>query len=129
MKKIPGPTGPAGQDGQDGTADTTHDNQQEVIFYGTKHPTIGTYPGEGIRIWDSAQQLMRNLIGQNGVFVSLHADGNRIIVDGPGSGGIDPAYMTLANKQITMHHQQFHQMNVVSYDYFYPGKQYQQLSV
>ena len=46
---------------------------------------------------------MRNLVGQNGVSVSLHGDGDRVIIDGSGSGGIDPAYMTLANDKVTVH--------------------------
>ena len=66
-------------------------------------PSIGTYPGQGIRDWDDQQDLMRNLVSQNGVSVSLHSDGDRIIIDGSGTGGIDPAYMTLANDEITMH--------------------------
>ena len=49
------------------------------------------------------QGLMRNLVGQQGVSVSLHGDGDRVIIDGSGTGGIDPAYMTLANDEITMH--------------------------
>ena len=42
-------------------------------------------------------------MGQNGISVSLHSDGDRIIIDGSGTGGIDPTYMTLANDEITMH--------------------------
>ena len=34
---------------------------------------------------------MRNLVGQNGISVSLHADGDRIIIDGTRTGGIDSA--------------------------------------
>ena len=46
---------------------------------------------------------MRKLVGQNGVSVSLHGDGDRVIIDGSGTGGIDPAYMTVANDENTMH--------------------------
>ena len=46
---------------------------------------------------------MQNLVGQHGVSVSLHGDGDRVIIDGSGTGGIGPAYMTLANDEITMH--------------------------
>ena len=100
-----GPVGPAGEDGADGTVDTTnYYNKAQVDFLlATNTPTIGTYPGEGIRVWDDQQDLMRNLVGQNGVSVSLHADQGRIIIDGSGSGGIDPAYMTLANDKVTVH--------------------------
>ena len=100
-----GPVGPAGEDGADGTIDTTsYFNKQQVDFLlATNTPTIGTYPGEGIRVWDDQQDLMRNLVGQNGVSVSLHADQDRTIIDGSGTGGIDPAYMTLANDKVTVH--------------------------
>ena len=66
-------------------------------------PSIGTYPGQGIRVWDDQTDLMRNLVGQNGISVSLHSDGDRIIIDGSGTGGIDPAFMTLASDNITKH--------------------------
>ena len=66
-------------------------------------PSIGVYPGAGIRVCDDQQDLMSNIVGQNGISVSLHGDGDRIIIDGSGTGGIDPAYMTLANDEITMH--------------------------
>ena len=66
-------------------------------------PSIGIYPGAGVNVWDNQQDLMRNLVGQNGISVSLHSDGDRVIIDGSGTGGIDPAYMTLANDEITMH--------------------------
>ena len=46
---------------------------------------------------------MRNMIGLTGLSVSLHGDGDRIIIDGSGTGRIDPAYTTLANDEITMH--------------------------
>ena len=46
---------------------------------------------------------MRSLVSQNGVSVSLHGDGDRVIIDGSGSGGIDPAYMTLASDKVTVH--------------------------
>ena len=100
-----GPVGPAGEDGADGTVDTTnYYNKAQVDFLlATNTPTIGTYPGEGIRVWADQQDLMRNLVGQNGVSVSLHADQDRIIIDGSGTGGIDPVYKTLANDKVTVH--------------------------
>ena len=65
-------------------------------------PSIGTYPGQGIRVWDDQQDLMRNLVGQNGVPVSLHADSGRIIIDGSGITGLDPNYIVLANNLVTL---------------------------
>ena len=65
-------------------------------------PSIGTYPGQGIRVWDDQQDLMRNLVGQNGVSVSLHGDGDRIIIDGSGITGLDPNYIVLANNLVTL---------------------------
>ena len=102
---IQGIQGPAGEDGQDGTVDTTnyYNKQQTDFLLMMNTPSISTYPGEGIRVWDDQQDLMRNLVGQNGVSVSLHGDGDCAIIDGSGSGGIDPTYMTLANDEITMH--------------------------
>ena len=71
-----GPQGPQGEDGADGTVDTTnYYNKAQVDFLLlTNTPSIGTYPGAGINPWDDAQDLMRGLVGQNGVSVSLHAD-------------------------------------------------------
>ena len=43
---------------------------------------------------------MRNLVGQNGVSVSLHADSDGAIIEGSGASGIDPASMTLVNNEI-----------------------------
>ena len=65
-------------------------------------PSIGTYPGQGIRVWDDQQDLMRNLVGQNGVSVSLHGDGDRVIIDGSGFTGLDPNYIVLANNLVTL---------------------------
>ena len=67
----------AGEDGQDGTVDTSNFyNKAQVDFLLMMNtPSIGTYPGLGIRVWDDQQDLMRNLVGQNGVSVSLHGDG------------------------------------------------------
>ena len=65
-------------------------------------PSIGTYPGQGIRVWDDQQDLMRNLVGQNGVSVSLHGDGDRVIIDGSGITGLDPNYIVLANNLVTL---------------------------
>ena len=63
---IQGVPGPAGENGEDGTVDTTnYYNKQQVDFLlATNTPSIGTYPGQGIRVWDDAQDLMRNLVGQ-----------------------------------------------------------------
>ena len=99
-----GPAGPAGEDGADGTVDTSNFyNKVQVDFLLLMNtPSIGTYPGQGIRVWDDQQDLMRNLVGQNGVSVSLHGDGDRIIIDGSGSTGIDPNYIVLANNVVTL---------------------------
>ena len=82
-----GPQGPVGADGEDGTVDTSNFyNKTQVDFLMMMHtPSIGIYPGAGISPWDYAQDLMRGLVGQNGISVSLHADGDRIIIDGPGT--------------------------------------------
>ena len=45
---------------------------------------------------------MRNLVGRNGVSVSLHGDGDRIIIDGSGISGLDPSYIVLANNLVTL---------------------------
>ena len=65
-------------------------------------PSIGTYPGQGIRVWDDQQDLMRNLVGQNGIAVTLHSDGDRIIIDGPGISGLDANYIVMANNLVTL---------------------------
>ena len=65
-------------------------------------PSIGTYPGQWIRVWDDQQDLMRNLLGQHGISVSLHSDGDRIIIDGSGISGLDPNYIVLANNLVTL---------------------------
>ena len=65
-------------------------------------PSIGTYPGEGIRVWDDQQDLIRNLVGQNGIAVTLHSDGDRIIIDGSGISGLDANYIILANNLVTL---------------------------
>ena len=102
---IQGIQSPAGEDGQDGTVDTTNyfNKAQAEVLLATNTPSIGTYPGEGIRVWDYQQDLMRNVVGQNGISVSLHADADRIIIDGSGSGGIDPDYITLPNDEVEHH--------------------------
>ena len=41
---------------------------------------------------------MRNLVGLNGISVSLHGDGDRILIDGSGITGIDPAYVVFGKK-------------------------------
>ena len=99
-----GPIGPAGEDGADGTVDTTnYYNKAQVDFLLLMTtPSIGTYPGAGINPWDDAQDLMRGLVGQNGVSVSLHADGDRIIIDGSGISGLDPNYIVLAHNLVTL---------------------------
>ena len=58
--------GEPGQDGADGTVDTTNFyNKAQVDFLlATNTPSIGVYPGAGIRVWDDQQDLMRNLVGQ-----------------------------------------------------------------
>ena len=101
---IQGIQGPAGEDGQDGTVDTSNFyNKAQVDFLLMMNtPSIGTYPGQGIRVWDDQQDLMRNLVGQNGVSVSLHGDGDRIIIDGSGISGLDPSYIVLANNLVTL---------------------------
>ena len=73
-----GPAGPAGQDGEDGTVGTTnYYNKAQVDFLlATNTPSFGACPGEGIRAWDDQQDLKRNVVGQNGVSVSLHGDGD-----------------------------------------------------
>ena len=53
-------------------------------------------------MWDNQQDLMRNLISQNGISVSLHGDGDRIIIDGSGNSGLDPNYIVLANNLVTL---------------------------
>ena len=65
-------------------------------------PSIGIYPGAGVDVWDNQQYLMRNLVGLNGISVSLHGDGDRILFDGSGITGIDPAYGVLANDLVTL---------------------------
>ena len=65
-------------------------------------PSIGIYPGAGVNVWDIQQDLMRNLVGLNGISVSLHGDGDRILIDGSGITGIDPAYVVLANDLVTL---------------------------
>ena len=99
-----GAQGPAGEDGQDGTVDTSNFyNKAQVDFLLMMNtPSIGTYPGLGIRVWDDQQDLMRNLVGQNGVSVSLHGDGGRIIIGGSGISGLDPSYIVLANNLVTL---------------------------
>ena len=98
-----GATGATGQDGADIDTSLYYNRQQVDFLLLMNTPSIGTYPGQGIRVWDDQQDLMRNLVGQNGIAVTLHGDGDRVIIDGSGTGGIDPAYMTLANDEITMH--------------------------
>ena len=73
-----GDQGIQGEPGADGTVDTTNFyNKAQVAFLLLMNtPSIGTYPGEGIRVWDDQQDLMRNLVGQNGISVSLHGDGD-----------------------------------------------------
>ena len=65
-------------------------------------PPIGIYPGAGVNVWDNQQDLMRNLIGQDGISVSLHGDGDRIIIDGSGISGLDYNYIVLANDLVTL---------------------------
>ena len=65
-------------------------------------PSIGIYPGAGVNVWDNQQDLMRNLIGQNGISVSLHGDGDRIIIDGSGISGLDSNYIVPANNLVTL---------------------------
>ena len=100
-----GATGPAGEDGADGAVDTSilHNKQQVDVLLMMNTPSIGIYPGAGVNVWDNQQDRMRKLVGQHGVSVRLHGDGDRVIIDGSKTGGIDPAYMTLANGEITMH--------------------------
>ena len=99
-----GAQGPAGEDGADGTVDVSNFyNKAQVDFLLMMNtPSIGTYPGAGITPWDDVQDLMRGLVGQNGVSVSLHADGDRIIIDGSGITGLDPNYIVLANNLVTL---------------------------
>ena len=101
---IQGIQGPAREDGEDGTVDTTnYYNKAQVDFLLlTNTPSIGIYPGAGINPWDDAADLMRGLVGQNGVSVSLHADSDRIIIDGSGITGLDPNYIVLANNLVTL---------------------------
>ena len=40
--------------------------------------------------------------GPNGISVSLHSDGDRIIIDGSGISGLDPSYIVLANNLVTL---------------------------
>ena len=65
--------GEPGQDGADGTVDTTnYYNKAQVDFLLATHtPSIGVYPGAGVNAWDNGQDLMRNLVGQNGISVSF----------------------------------------------------------
>ena len=45
--------GEPGQDGADGTVDATmFYNKARVVLLLVNTPSIGTYPGEGIRVWD-----------------------------------------------------------------------------
>ena len=99
-----GATGPAGEDGADGTVDTSNFyNKTQVDFLLMMNtPSIGIYPGAGVNVWDNQQDLMRNLVGLNGISVSLHGDGDRIIIDGSGISGLDPNYMLLANNLVTL---------------------------
>ena len=55
-----GPAGPAGQDGEDGTVDTSNfENKQHFDFLRLANtPSIGTYPGQGISVWDNQEDLM-----------------------------------------------------------------------
>ena len=69
----------------------------------TNTPSIGTYPGEGIRAWGDQQDLMQILVGQHCISVSLHADADRVIIDGSGVTGIDRAYVTFAEDKVTVH--------------------------
>ena len=64
-----GAQGPTGEDGTDGTVDTPNFyNKTQVDFLLMMNtPSIGIYPGAGVNVWDNQQDLMRNLIGQNGV--------------------------------------------------------------
>ena len=100
---IQGIQGPPGEDGQDVDLSNYYNKQQTDFLLLTNTPSIRPYQGQGIRVWDDQQDLMRNLVGQYGISVSLRSEGDRIIIDGSGTGGIDPAYMTLANDEITMH--------------------------
>ena len=92
---VPGPTG---------TVDTTnYYNKAQVDFLLLINtPSIGVYPGQGINPWDNGQDLMRNLVGQNGISVSLHGDGDRIIIDGSGITGLDPNNLVTLNNNLVV---------------------------
>ena len=77
--------GEPGQDGADGTVDATNFyNKAQVDFLLLMNtPSIGTYPGEGIRVWDDQQDLKRNIVGQNGIYVRLHSDGDKSSLTDP----------------------------------------------
>ena len=97
-----GPVGPAGEDGADADLSNYYNKQQTDVLLSMNTPSIGTDPGAGIHPWDDAQDLMRGLVGQNGVSVSLHADSDRITIDGSGITGLDPNYIVLANNLVTL---------------------------
>ena len=65
-------------------------------------PSIDIYPGAGVNVWGNQQDMMCGIIGQNGISVSLHSDGDRIINDGSGISGLDPNYIVLANNLVTL---------------------------
>ena len=77
-------------------------NKTQVVLLMMNTPSIGIYPGAGVNVWDNQQDLMRNLIGLNGISVSLHGDGDRITIDGSGISGLDPNYIRLANNLVTL---------------------------
>ena len=76
--------------------------RHKLICAHDEHPAHWNISGAGINPRDDVQDLMRGLVGQNGVPVSLHADGDRIIIDGSGISGLDPNDIALANNLVTL---------------------------
>ena len=112
----PGPEGPTGPAGVDGTVDTSQFYNKSEVFNKTevdfklllKQSLLTTHPGNGSRVWDNTNGMVRNLIGRNGIQICVHQnptdpedpENQAIIIDGQalqGGAGIDATVATFTD--------------------------------